>query len=428
MATDVRVRMTYGANSPDSRTLLEDDSKERRSRKRLSCSRWAICLAAITALVLMVVGYVAYQAFIADCVIDPPYIGSLPPPPLTGVLSAESAESLADAELLFPKLFNAPECQAWDEDGAMYTGTVNGDVWKLEYGAHKPTLIGRTGKIGCTKSDAIPSAACGRPLGIRVLPDKKLLIADAYVGLIKLNPEDGVIETLVPFRTLVNGRPMLIADDLAVTPDGVVYFSDASTKFTLLEAYYDHVEAGANGRVIRYDPKTGETSVFTDNLHFPNGVELSFDQSSILVAETNIYRIIRVFLYGDRAGQWEIFADNLPAHPDNIRRHPDHGYLVGLSGIRTWDLTVLEHYPFLRRLLINTVDIDEIAGKSSKYSLCLHISDSGDILRSWHDAEPRVYGSLTQCSIRNDGYMYLGSFRNRGVGKVKLTKTLSQGG
>ena len=50
---------------------------------------------------------------------------------------------------------------------------------------------------------------------------------------------------------------MLIADDLAVAPDGVVYFSDASTKFTLLEAYYDHVEAGANGRVIRYDPKTG---------------------------------------------------------------------------------------------------------------------------------------------------------------------------
>ena len=45
---------------------------------------------------------------------------SVPPPPeMTGALSPDSSESLADAEILFPDVLVGAECLAWDDDGEL---------------------------------------------------------------------------------------------------------------------------------------------------------------------------------------------------------------------------------------------------------------------------------------------------------------------
>ena len=49
---------------------------------------------------------------------------------------------------------------------------------------------------------------CGRPLGMRF--DRNginLIVADAYFGLLKVNPETKVVKTLLPPATGFNGKP-----------------------------------------------------------------------------------------------------------------------------------------------------------------------------------------------------------------------------
>jgi len=46
------------------------------------------------------------------------------------------------------------------------------------------------------------------------------------------------------------------------------------------------LEGEATGRLLRYDPTTKDTHVVLDGLAFPNGVQLSRDQSFLLFTET----------------------------------------------------------------------------------------------------------------------------------------------
>jgi sugar lactone lactonase YvrE len=65
-------------------------------------------------------------------------------------------------------------------------------------------------------------------------------------------------------------------DDGAGAPDGVgvessIYFTEAST---LYESGFplDFAEGRPHGRLLRYEPATGETEVVVDELYFANGV------------------------------------------------------------------------------------------------------------------------------------------------------------
>jgi sugar lactone lactonase YvrE len=71
---------------------------------------------------------------------------------------------------------------------------------------------------------------CGRPLGLRF--EKKtgnLWIADAYFGILKVGPEGGQAEPVV---TEIDGIPMRFSNDLDFDEDGVLYFTDSSTKWS----------------------------------------------------------------------------------------------------------------------------------------------------------------------------------------------------
>jgi sugar lactone lactonase YvrE len=71
---------------------------------------------------------------------------------------------------------------------------------------------------------------CGRPLGLRF--NKKtgeLWIADAYLGILKVGPEGGQTEAVV---THIDGVPMKLCNDLDFDDDGILYFTDSSTKWT----------------------------------------------------------------------------------------------------------------------------------------------------------------------------------------------------
>ena len=76
------------------------------------------------------------------------------------------------------------------------------------------------------------------------------------------------------------------ADAATEASDGTVYFSDASTRFGFDRWFHDFLEFSSTGRLLRYDPRSGETSVVLDRLGFANGVALPRDEAFVVVCET----------------------------------------------------------------------------------------------------------------------------------------------
>eukprot|EP00117_Sycon_ciliatum_P044502 scpid79428/ scgid3504/ Adipocyte plasma membrane-associated protein len=355
-------------------------SSSHHSRAGRDCSKpWFCCLLLAMVIMLLVVYTVCISLF-SDFQLDP-IDASLPDaPPLTGALSPNFAESIADAELLFADVLNGAECLEWDEMGTLYTGTVNGEIWQLSSGqGQKPSLVASTGSIMCVPDSTLerPKRECGRPLGVRVTSHDSLLVADGFGGLLNVSLSDGTVRVLIRNEKseLVSGKPLLLANDLVVAPDGMVYITDSSSKFGNDKLLYDLVEGAPNGRVVRYDPVTGVANTFVDKLHFPNGIELSQDGQSILVVETTKARVIRIFISGERTGQSEVMLPATPGFPDNIRRHPNGGYLIGMSGARTALVTFLENKPWIRKFLVSIMPYKVLLSLSKPYSLCVHVSE-----------------------------------------------------
>jgi sugar lactone lactonase YvrE len=155
-----------------------------------------------------------------------------------------------------------------------------------------------------------------------------LVVADASLGLISVDPAGNI--TMLSRE--VDGTPINFADDLAITSDGTVYFTDASTRFTNKGSLSDVFEHRPNGRLLAYDSSTGDTRVLLDRLYFPNGIAVGPNEMYLLFNETSMYRVQRFWLTGDRAGQADIFVDNLPGFPDNLSFDGEDTFWVALAG------------------------------------------------------------------------------------------------
>ncbi|KAG8376240.1 hypothetical protein BUALT_Bualt09G0042500 [Buddleja alternifolia] len=144
-------------------------------------------------------------------------------------------------------------------------------------------------------------------------------------GLLKVN-EEGV----TVLASHVNGAKIRFADDVVESSDGMLYFSVPSTKFDMHNGELDVLEARPHGQLLRYDPSSNETSILLRDLRFPNGVALSEQQDYLVFCETWKYRCLKYWLKGDIKGQTQIFIDNLPGAPDNVKLAPDGSFWIAL--------------------------------------------------------------------------------------------------
>lgn len=188
---------------------------------------------------------------------------------------------------------------------------------------------------------------CGRPLGLRF--DRKsgeLYIADSYYGLLVVGPEGGIA---TPLSTHVEGKPILFANDLDIHRNGSIFFTDTSKRYNRLNHFYILLEGEATGRLLRYDPHTKTTHVVLDGLAFPNGVQLSSDQTFLLFTETTNCRLMKYWLEGQRNGTVELVAD-LPGFPDNVRLNERGQFWVAIDCCRTMPQEILTHNPWMRSI------------------------------------------------------------------------------
>ena len=239
----------------------------------------------------------------------------------------------------------------------------------------------------------------GRPLGIEYDQDDNLLVADAYKGLLSVSPEGDI--QLLADRS--GDLPILYADDVDVSRrSGKVYFSDASTRFgaeasggTLEGSLLDLMEHSLSGRVIEYNPQTGESRTLVDGVSFANGIAVTHDEDAILINETGEYRVLRYWIEGENRGKLEVLIDNLPGFPDNIAKAANGGYWLGLASPRSPALDGLSSSPTLRKVLQKLPSF--MRPKAQAYGHIVKIDDNGKVIESLQDPSgsyPLTTGAL----------------------------------
>ena len=199
-------------------------------------------------------------------------------------------------------------------DGSVYTGTEDGLVRRIRLLRDAPAKVDVVADTG------------GRPLGVEWLPDGRLLVCDAYRGLLAVDVVAGVtaggdpaaLKAAVAVLTdTAGGVPLKLCNNAAVGRDGTIWFTDSSARFDLANYRADLFEHSGTGRLLRRDPD-GATHTLVTGLQFANGVALAPDESGVFFAETGGYRLSRLLLTGERAGEVEVVLDNLPGFPDNL--------------------------------------------------------------------------------------------------------------
>ena len=278
----------------------------------------------------------------------------------------------------------------------LYTGTHDGQVLEVNPEDKTHKIIAHTG---------------GVPLGIEAvnIDGRRLIIADAYMGLLSVRLS-GEVEILTDHY---NGDPIRYADDLDIDENGIIYFSDASTRHsakavgdTLTASVLEIMEMRRSGRVFTYDLRTDETTLIKNDLSFPNGIAMGPEGRSIFIVETGRYRILRHWLDGERRGQSEIILDNLPGFPDNINRAPNGHYFIGLVSQRTAFLDRFSSLPFIRKMALRLPAF--LRPKPVSYGFIIEINAKGEIIRTWQDPKA-AYPSTTGAHAPGDGHVYITS-------------------
>ena len=190
------------------------------------------------------------------------------------------------------------------DEGAVFTGTADGMIFRISHNGRRIDRVAETG---------------GRPLGLEVLADGRLLVCDAHAGLLKVDTRTGSVETAADS---VDGLPFVFCNNAAVSRDGSVWFSDSSTQFGIEQWKNDLVQNTRTGRLLHLDTD-GVIEVALDGLAFANGVALAYDESFVAVAETGARTVVRHWVTGARAGTRDFLVEDLPGYPDNISRGQD---------------------------------------------------------------------------------------------------------
>ena len=239
-----------------------------------------------------------------------------------------------------------PEHLAIGPDGELYAAMTSGNILRMDPDAGHATVFANTG---------------GRVLGFDFDSSGSMIAADAMRGLLAIGP--GSVRVLVD-RVGPND-PIRYANSVVVAKDGIIYFTDASTRFSPAEwggtyeaSLYDILEQAASGRVLAYDPATRLTHVVARGLSFANGIASSADGKSLFVSETGRYRVWKIDAsardvdVSSGSPSARVLLDNLPGYPDNLMRGRDGRIWLGLFRPRNPAADGLADKPFFRKVLL----------------------------------------------------------------------------
>ncbi|XP_024013489.1 protein STRICTOSIDINE SYNTHASE-LIKE 6 isoform X1 [Eutrema salsugineum] len=308
---------------------------------------------------------------------------------------------LTGAEFIGVALLNSPEDIAYHRDsGLIYTGCVDGWVKRV--------------KVLDSANDSVVEDwvnTGGRPLGIAFGLHGEVIVADAYKGLLNISNDGKKTELLTDEA---EGVRFKITDAVAVGDNGVMYFTDGSYKYNLHQFAFDILEGKPHGRLLSFDPTTRTTRVLLRDLYFANGVSMSPDQTHFVFCETPVRRCSKYYINEERV---ELFIQDLPGYPDNIRYDGDGHYWIAMPSAATTLWKVSMQYPFVRKL----------TGMAAKYGFepmfmenagVLQVDLYGKPIALYHDHKI----SHITSGVKIGKYLYCGTLLHSHIIRLDLLK------
>lgn len=306
-----------------------------------------------------------------------------------------------------------PEHLVIGPDGKLYAAMTSGNILRMDPDGGNQQIFANTG---------------GRVLGFDFDAEGTMIAADAMQGLLAID-RDGRVRVLADH--LSNGDPIRYANSIVVAPDGAIYFTDASARFSPKEwggtyeaSVLDILEQAATGRVLVHDPATARTEIVAHGFSFANGIALSNDGQALFVAETGRYRIWKL----DRSARdvdaqsgsprVQVLLDNLPGYPDNLMRGREGRIWVGLFRPRNPAADGLSQRPFVRKILLRLPRSWLPVGEP--YGHVFAVDDNGRVVQDLQDpagAYPETTG-VTETAER----LYIHSLHAPSIGWMTLPK------
>jgi sugar lactone lactonase YvrE len=309
---------------------------------------------------------------------------------------------------------SGPEHIAIGPDGKLYAAVASGNVLRMEPDGAKQEVFANTG---------------GRVLGFAFDAQGRMIAADAVKGLLAITPDRRVT---VLADHVTPSDPIRYADAVVVAPDGTIYLTDASRRFspaqwggTLEASVLDIMEQSATGRVLAHDPATGRTRIVAHGLSFANGIALSSNGHTLFVNETGRYRIWKIEGRATnldvRSGspQAKVLLDNLPGYPDNLMRGRDGRIWVGFAMPRNPAADKLARKPFFRKVTLRLPRFLWPIAKS--YGHVFAIDEDGRVVADLQDpsgAYPETTGA-TETADR----LYIQSLHSHSIGWMATAPT-----
>lgn len=297
--------------------------------------------------------------------------------------------------------FEGPEDATLGQDGRIYVTTKDGSIIRIQNRGVSEFVN-----------------AGGRPLGIETDQNGSLVIANAVLGLQRIDRDGSIVVLLDEFEQ----QPLKNANNLGIGPNGVIYFSQSSRKFTsdgfggsYEASLLDILEHGGHGNVYSFDPASGVATRLMTGLNYANGVAVSTDGSFLLVAETSEYRILKHWITGDLQGTTEVLIDNLPAFPDNIKSGLNGRFWIGFAAPRNQLIDQLSDKPFARKIIQRLPAA--VRPKAEPFSHVIAVNGDGDVLMNLHDPAAR-FPTLTGVLETRDA-LYLTTLFGHRLPRIK---------
>lgn len=288
------------------------------------------------------------------------------------------------------------------DEGAVFTGTEDGSIFRISHDGEHVERIAHTE---------------GRPLGIEIDLDGRLLVCDAQRGVLRVDTASGAVEQVTDS---IAGTKMMFCNNAAIANDGTVWFSDSSKQFGIDKWKDDFVQNTRTGRLMRMGTE-GAVEIVLEGLAFANGVALSKAEDYVAVAETGARTVVRHWITGDKAGRRDFLVQDLPGYPDNISRGSDGLIWVSIASPKDPVVERLQTAPLWLRKQVTR--IPEKLQPKPKHTVRVQAFDDAGTLVHDCDVAPADHAAsyhMVTGVREHDGRVWLGSLHEPAVAVLEL--------
>jgi sugar lactone lactonase YvrE len=315
-------------------------------------------------------------------------------------------EKLLNSETIHLNGWLGPEDILFDSLGNIYTGVHNADF-----------SDGRILKIDATGQVEEFYNSGSWVSGLHFDEEQNLIALSHKQGLISISPTK---EVKVLAATDENGKPFLIPNGLDIADNGMMYFSSTSeiAPYTIKYGRKIIMEMKPLGGLYSYNPKTKAIKTLIKGTYFGNGVVVSKNQNYLLMVETTKYRVIKYWLTGTKAGQTEIFMDNLPGFPNGISIRADGSYWLGFSTKRNEALDNIHPKTGMKKFVYALPEF--MQPKAERFGMIMNVSMDGEIIETLFDTNGTIIPEAGAVKEFN-GHLYIGGDVLPHIGKYNLS-------